>query len=141
MRYILDFNIALKWVLAEPDSAKARQLRTEFRKATYELLSPDVFTVEMAHALTRAERQAKITIGDAIILWADIMTTPPRLESSEPLLPRAITISSTMRVGVYDCLYVAMAERENCELVTADTKLLKNLAGRFPFIVSLATLP
>ncbi len=46
-----------------------------------------------------------------------------------------------MRVGVYDCLYVAPAEREVCQLITADTKLLNNLGTQFPFIVSLASLP
>ena len=29
MKYVLDSNIALKWVLAETDSPKARQLRDD----------------------------------------------------------------------------------------------------------------
>jgi predicted nucleic acid-binding protein len=33
------------------------------------------------------------------------------------------------------------AEREGCELVTADDKLVKSLLGQFPFIVPLASLP
>jgi predicted nucleic acid-binding protein len=46
-----------------------------------------------------------------------------------------------MRIGVYDCLYVALAEEENCQLVTADDKLIKNLQKSFSFIISLASLP
>ena len=46
-----------------------------------------------------------------------------------------------MRVGVYDCLYVALAEREGCELVTADAKLLTSLGVTFPFIIPLSSLP
>ena len=45
-----------------------------------------------------------------------------------------------MRQGVYDCLYVALAETEGC-VVTADDKLIKKLQGRFPFIVALSTFP
>ena len=41
----------------------------------------------------------------------------------------------------YDCLYVALAEREACELVTADQKSINNLAPHFPLIVPLAFLP
>ena len=37
-------------------------------------------------------------------------------------------------------MYVALAERENCELVTADTRLY-NLQPYFPFVTSLASLP
>jgi predicted nucleic acid-binding protein len=46
-----------------------------------------------------------------------------------------------MRIGVYDCLYLALAEQEKCELVTADDKLIKHLQGTFPFLVPLALLP
>jgi predicted nucleic acid-binding protein len=46
-----------------------------------------------------------------------------------------------MRTGFYDCLYVALAEQENCELVTADDKLINALQGQFSFILSLASLP
>jgi predicted nucleic acid-binding protein len=63
------------------------------------------------------------------------------LHSYHFLLPRAVAISSAMRCGVYDCLYVALAEREGCELITADDKLLKGLAAQFPFIISLASTP
>ena len=46
-----------------------------------------------------------------------------------------------MRVGVYDCLYVALAEHEACEMVTGDDKLIKNFQKSFPFIVDLNSLP
>lgn len=141
MKYVLDANVALKWALAEPDSAKARQLRDDFQRDIHDLLAPDLFEVEIAHALTRAERQGRIAVGHGGILWAHILSTSPRLERSGLLIPRAITISSSLRVGVYDCLYTALAEREVCEFVTADARLIRALASRFPFIVSLASLP
>src|SRR5207253_468361 len=102
-------------------------------------LAPEVFYVEIAHALTRAERQGRLTPGQAVALWTDVMTTPPRLQPSLPLATRAIDISSKMRIGVYDCLYVALAEREKCDFVTADDKLVKNLQAAFPFIRELAS--
>jgi len=38
-------------------------------------------------------------------------------------------ISSQFRIGAYDCLYVALAQRETCDLATADDKLVRNLQG------------
>lgn len=69
------------------------------------------------------------------------MMSCPHQYPYQPLLQRATAISSQARIGVYDCLYVALAERENCELVTADDKLIKKLQGQFPFIVPLTSLP
>ncbi len=141
MKYVLDSSVAFKWVIAEAGADKALRLRDDFQKAVHALIAPDVFTAELAHALTRAERQGRITAGEALALWTDVMTTPPQFFPSAPLTPRAIEISSLMRVGVYDCLYVALAERENCDLITADDKLIRNLQPHFGFIVSLASLP
>jgi hypothetical protein len=66
------------------------------------LLAPDIFQAEIAHALTRAERQGRIAVGQAGNLWADVLSTSPHLERSGPLVPRAIAISSLLRIGVYD---------------------------------------
>ncbi len=141
MIYVIDSSVALKWVLTEQDDTNARLLRDESRTNVHQLLAPDVFTTEVAHALTRAERQGRLTPGDALTLWTNVMTTAPQLFPAVQLTPRAIAISSQMRIGVYDCLYVALAEREQCEFITADDRLVRNLQPAFPFIVALSTLP
>lgn len=138
MKFVLDSSVAFKWVLTEADSDKADRLREDFRNAIHELISPDVFQVEVAHALTRAERQGRILVGEAEDLWNEVMTTPPAYVRDP--MPRAIQISSDARIGVYDCLYVAVAEMEGCEFVTSDTKLVKNLQAKFPFVVLLSSL-
>lgn len=141
MRYVLDSSVAVKWYLPEPDSAKALQLKADFQSGVHDLLTPDILSVECAHAFTRAERQKIIAIGDADRHILDLMTVGVLTHPYQPLLRRAVAISSAERIGVYDCLYVALAEREQCELVTADVRLIKNLQPRFPFIVSLASIP
>jgi predicted nucleic acid-binding protein len=131
----------VKWAPAEPDSDKALRLRDDLRTSVHELLSPDIFTVEASHALTRAERQVRIPIGQARRLFLDILTTPPLVFPFQPFLLRAIDISSTMRIEVYDCIYVALAEQEKCELATADAALVRTLQPTFPFIRALSSFP
>jgi predicted nucleic acid-binding protein len=141
MKYVLDSSVAFKWVVPEKDSDKALRLRADFQAGAHDFLSPDFFPGEVGHALTRAERQARITVGEALRLWSDVMTTPPRLVVSLPFTSRAIAISSQTNVGVFDCVYVALAEREGCEFITADVRLINNLRPHFPFIKDLADLP
>jgi predicted nucleic acid-binding protein len=141
MRYVLDSSVAFKTLVTEADSPKAQQIYNDYQNGIHELLAPDVFTVELVHAITRAERQARITPAQGARLLTDILNRLPQLNSSLPLLPRAYVISSSARIGVYDCLYVALAEREGCQLVTADDKLVRNLQAQFPFIVALAAMP
>ena len=60
MRYVLDSCVGFKWAVIEADTAKARRLRDDFRKGVHELLAPDIFPVEIAHAMSRAERQGRV---------------------------------------------------------------------------------
>lgn len=133
MKYVLDASVAVKWVLPENDSAKARALQQDFANQVHELIAPDTFAVEVAHALTRAERRGLIQPPDAIKRFQQVAVTMPRLRSYLSLLPRAMDIASQARIGVYDCLYIALAERESCELVTADQRLLNSIQS-FPVV-------
>ncbi len=139
MRYVLDASVGIKWVMNEVDSAEARRLRDDFGNQIHELIAPDSFPLEAAHALMNAGRRGIVT--DATKLWVELMVDSPRLFPSVPLMLRALGIASQARIGVYDCLYVALAEREGCELVTADARLINSLQPSYPFIISLASLP
>ncbi len=140
MKYVLDSSVAFKWVVVEAHSDKAQLVRDDYRNQVHELLSPDVFPIEIAHALTRAERQGRITAPQGAVLLADVLSTCPKLFPSLSLLRRAVEISSRLRVGVYDCLYVALTEQEGGELLTADARLA-SLKTTFPFITELSSLP
>ena len=141
MKYVLDASVAICWVIPRPLTPKAVRLRDEYRRQIHELLAPAVFIDEVAGALTKAERQKDIAVGQAAPLFVKVMNSPPILIPHAPLIARAIDISSRTRSAYYDCVYVALAEREACELVTADQKSINNLAPYFPFIVPLASLP
>jgi predicted nucleic acid-binding protein len=141
MKYVLDSCVAFKTLLAEQYSDKAQRLSEEYQNSVHELICPDVFPTEIAHGITRAERQGRITPTEGALLLADLLNRLPAIHASLPLLPRAYRISSDTRIGLYDCLYVALAEREGCELVTSDDRLIRNIGSQFPFIQPLASLP
>jgi predicted nucleic acid-binding protein len=142
MKYVIDCSVAFKWVVAETDTPKAVKLRDDFRNAVHELLVPDLFPTEIANALLVSERRGRLSPGDSTVLLKDILRTLPAIHPALPdLLPRAHALAASTVASVYDCLYVALAEREKCDLITADSKLVKNLQGAFPFIKELASLP
>jgi predicted nucleic acid-binding protein len=141
MKCVLDSSVAFKSLVLEQHSPKAIQLVQDYYQSLHEFIAPSVFSHELAHALTRAERQGRLSTGEAIQHWAAFMLQPPLLVDDQPLIERGIEIASFHRIGVYDCVYVALAEQEGCELITADDKLVRNLQSHFPFIVDLSTLP
>ncbi len=65
MKYVLDASVGLKTVLPEFDSAQAQTLVAEFQQRIHELIAPDTYLVECAHALARAQRKGLIQPSDA----------------------------------------------------------------------------
>jgi predicted nucleic acid-binding protein len=139
MKHVLDSCVGFKWCFVEIDADKAHKLRDDYHNAVIDLLAPDVFPIEFAHAVTRAERANRVTPDQGLKAIGAMMTMLPVLHPSLTLLARAYELSSQFRIGVYDCLYVALAEQEQCDLVTADQRLITNLGSQFP-IISLDSL-
>lgn len=137
MKYVIDASVALACVLNDPDSAAANDLRTDFKRQIHELIAPDILPAEMAHVLTKAERRRIIRQGEAEVLLASFLNPSPVLHPYGPLLSRGLELSSRERVGFYGCLYVALAEREQCSVVTIDQPLVRH----FPrMVVHLSSL-
>ena len=93
MKYVLDASVASCWVIPRPLTPKAFRLRDEYQRQIHELLAPAFFIDEVAGALTKAERQKDIAVGQAVPLYAKVMNSPPVLIAHAPLIARAIAIS------------------------------------------------
>jgi len=52
------------------------------------------------------------------------------LRPTAPLLPRAMGVARRLGHPVYDCVDLALAEREHAAFVTADHRLLRRLSTR-----------
>jgi predicted nucleic acid-binding protein len=139
MKLVLDASAGLQAVLNEPYSSIAIQLIADYRAGLHELLAPDVYLAEVGHALTRAERKKVIPVGDSLVHFAELMTPPPVIFPSLPLMARAVELSSALRMPTYDLIYKLLADDNGCDLVTADEKLIKNL-GNPPNIIHLSKL-
>ncbi len=141
MKYVIDTSVDIKTYVQEPDSAKAVRLRNEYHQGIHQLIAPDIFPTEMCNVLMILERSGKIKPGDADIFFKQCLSQLPPLFAAVPLLPRALEIAKQFQQTVYDCLYVALAEREGHELVTADDKLVKAVRPTLQFVLPLSRLP
>lgn len=89
------------------------------------MIAPDTLPPEVAHALTSAERRGILTAEEGVAHFTALLKGLPEIHASLPLLPRAYELSSQMRLGVFDCLYISLAEREQCQVVTADQRIIQ----------------
>ena len=60
-------------------------------------------------------------------LLGDFQNLPLLWTSSQDLVEAALELALHTGRTVYDCLYVALAVKANCAMVTADKRLVKSL--------------
>jgi len=141
MRYVLDISVAATWLLHSPDVAKAMRLRRDYIQKVHELLAPDTFLTEAAELLVKGERQGILDPGETMYSFNDLRTLGIVLHATDSLHERAIEIAFATRLTVAACLYLALAESEQCSLLTTNQKVIKKTRKHFNFVVDFATLP
>jgi predicted nucleic acid-binding protein len=122
MSVVIDASVALKWVLDEPGKEAADALLEE------ELIAPALWLLEAANALWRRARRGEISGEEAKERLTELYNAPVTTTPIEDDLLAAADLANVLGHPIYDCLYLAMAIRENTYVVTAD--------GRFHAAVS-----
>ena len=124
---VLDASVALKWVLPDEEGGDAAwELAVRHARGTGTIAVPDLMFYEAANVLAMTPRLSRQSSWDA---WHDLSMM--RLDVYAPTaqeMHRAMEISRTCRVSVYDAYYAALAEALDCKMVTADLKLARKLA-------------
>jgi predicted nucleic acid-binding protein len=121
---LVDACVALKWYLAEEDSDAADKLYLD-----EQLLAPDLILAEVGNALWKAWRKEALDASLIPMAMTNLEQRLVQLYPPAPLIGRATEIACALAHPVYDCLYLACAEREGVKLITADLKLLRAVDG------------
>lgn len=122
-QFVVDANVAIKWVLPEIHSDAALLLLND----SYTLLVPDFFFPEIGNILWKRVRRGETTLEDAQDNLGTLMTVPLEICPSFPLIPLALEIAVRIQQAVYDCVYLALAVSNNCQMVTADERFFNAL--------------
>lgn len=113
---VVDASVAVKWFLDEDRTAAARSLLD----GSDDLLAPSFILLEVSHAMWVAARQQRTTVGASEASEGALILTIRQLTPVEDLIVGAAMLMRALDHPVYDCLYLALAQREAATLITAD---------------------
>ena len=117
---VVDASVAIKWFVAEPDSALAEQLLERGGR----LAAPQLLMSELANGLWKNFLRERIGRDTVFASLRHIERIIEAWHADAPLLDDAMKIALDLRHPVYDCIYLALAKRLNTVCVTADERLL-----------------
>jgi predicted nucleic acid-binding protein len=124
-RLVVDASVVIKWFLPEVLAEAALRLAASDRV----FLAPELLGAEFANALWKKRLRREVEGSAAAGILENFRRLSIETFALMPLLPSAFAIASAAGHSVYDCLYVALAEREDCPLVTADRRFYEAFAG------------
>jgi predicted nucleic acid-binding protein len=124
-KFVVDASVAIKWVVPEIHSAAALRLR----QPDYELIVPDFFFPEIGNILWKRVRRGESTLESAQEDLTALMELSLNVQPSLSLMPPALEIAVRIEQAVYDCVYLALAVSNDCQMVTADERFCNALRG------------
>jgi predicted nucleic acid-binding protein len=122
---VVDASFAFRLILPGPQQDEYRSLVLEWLERGQRLVAPTLWVYEMTSALCEVVRFGGLTPEEgaralALALALDIELVPP----DEDLVRSAFAWTQRLdRGAAYDSFYLALAERLDCPLWTADQRL------------------
>ncbi|SEL61761.1 hypothetical protein SAMN05444413_1129 [Roseivivax marinus] len=121
--FVIDASVAIKWIIEEEDSDKADLLRGA------DMVAPALLRIEAGSVLRAIAGRKAVSDRHALELFLFLQTAPVTIvDPDEVLERRAMELALELQQSVYDCVYLALAERMDRHLITADRQLLRGLA-------------
>lgn len=135
---VLDASVVVKWFIPE----EYEDIALRFTKSDLILLAPDLLLTEIANIFAMGMRTERVTRWQSIESVWSLSISGVKFQDTKSLIQSAFDLACEYKQTVYDCLYLALAIREQSVMVTADEKLV-NALRKTPlegYVVSLRSL-
>lgn len=129
MRYVLDCSVALKWFVPEPLSEEAREVLRQHQAGAVTLLAPEIILAEFGHALRKRVSSRDLSRQQASEIWNHFLSVEIEAVPTRSLAQVAFPLALDNMATFYDALYVALAVREECRVLTADERMVNAFAS------------
>lgn len=132
---IVDASVVYKWIIHERDEAAeaALLLRDRCIAGDARVSAPDLLLYEMANILAY---KASLSRLDAEEAWKNFLLLDlPVITTTKIFVGECLTFSRQNHISVYDAAYVILAKIKQCDLVTADKKLVARV--KLPYVRSI----
>lgn len=138
---VVDASLALKWVLPEADSNTAINLLQRWNTSNMEIIAPALFTYEATNILYRQVVTNKLSYEEVSKLLTKLLSIGILLNfvKHREISLRAMDLAHRFGLNAtYDAHYLALAEHEECEYWTADSRLYNAVKNKLLWVHQLS---
>ena len=122
-----DASVVSKWLLPEEDSNHAIRILDLYQDDKLDLCAPSLLMAEVSQVLTKRLRRREINAAQAKKAFEYLLLNAPVPVETYSILQSAFHLSVAHQASYYDCLYLAVALEQRCDMVTADARFYNAL--------------
>lgn len=119
---VIDASVAVKWVVEEEGTQQALALRGQTK-----LIAPELWVAECANILWKKIQRKELSQKEGLLAARLIQGADVELFPMRSLLDAATRMATELEHPAYDCIYLALAEDNDCQFVTTDERFLRKL--------------
>jgi len=133
---VVDASVAVKWIVAEEYTEQAQTLYQTSLQRGEQIVAPPLLPSEVTNTVRQQMRGARsLTRDEALALLDEFLAFTFDLRAPQDLYRHALLLAADFDLpAVYDAQYLALAQHYECDLWTADERLLRRLNGALPFV-------
>jgi|SRR5918996_3320664 predicted nucleic acid-binding protein len=132
----IDASLAVKWILIEEGSELAEAIYATNRAQG--LIAPAFMPAEVTNAIRRRVARGLMEHSVAEVALTRFLRFRVQLAQDSQIHMEALRLAHRFdRPAAYDMHYVALAQIAECDLWTADERLVNALGGRLDFVKAL----
>ncbi|MBE0480830.1 MAG: type II toxin-antitoxin system VapC family toxin [Dehalococcoidia bacterium] len=117
---VLDASVGVKWFSSKDEASlvQALAIRDAHIEGHALIVVPDLFFYEVANAIAQKQAIPPEAVQSAVASMFALGITAVSIDPD--LLDASVTLSRQIRITVYDSIYIAVAMKHDCPLVTAN---------------------
>ena len=127
---VVDASLVVKWLVEEEDSGKALAIHQGWVASGVRIAAPHLMLAEVANALHRKVVDGEFELESATRTLENLSSLEIEFHNPPNIHAGALRLADRLDQGaVYDSIYLALAERLDCELWTADRRFYRAARG------------
>ena len=132
----VDASVAVKWILNEERSDRARALYQAALRAGESIVAPTLLPLEVTNILRQRMRANNgLSLTEAVRQLGDFLDFRIELHNPVGLHFEALVLADALDLAATcDAHYLALAEHLGCELWTDDQRLIRRVAIGLPYV-------
>jgi len=139
-KMVIDASVSLKWQLDDEEFVdQAVALRDDSLSQRVELWTATLWMYEIINGLVTATRRGRLPAKDLLPSAEDMLSLGVVLKTPDPI--RVAYLAQLYQIAAYDSAYLALAEKQSCELWTGDFSFYKAVSAKLSWVRWIGNYP